>query len=346
MSNSNVTVAVLGLMNNDFPAPAIAMAVALKDQQDLTLIGLVTSPYETGAYYPELFKEVYHVPNPKDQTTFLRRLQEINQRRAINVMITGTLEYQIGLTELAAALKAFGIKTFCPPADLLPLVDLKRLPAVAGEHGLPIETMITLTTEAEVSSKLPDAFTFPLEAYTASGQVFPLEDEEDIEALEKKLTANLPVTIRPKEKNGIEVALVADTSSRICSWVAISKLATAKDGTPWLGITFTDQNLKNRVQKFIHSFAWIGPLTLGFARRKSGYYLRYAYPHLPGWSAIFPTCGANPALAQIKLALGLQVAPEDPIPHVLFSHGAHEILSDIDTFAHFQLTGYLSHDQA
>ncbi|MSP79211.1 MAG: hypothetical protein EXR67_06665, partial [Dehalococcoidia bacterium] len=109
-------VAITGLNSADDPAPGIAVVRSIRESGEWEgkIIGLAYDALDTGIYDTTLLDEVYLIPYPLDSAGLAERLQQINQKTKINVLMPLLDMELLSLPPLVPWLHRIGINSLMP----------------------------------------------------------------------------------------------------------------------------------------------------------------------------------------------------------------------------------------
>jgi hypothetical protein len=309
---------VTGLNAASEPAAGYGVLKSLKGCGDHDLVGLAYEPLETCMYQSDLMKRVYLLPFPgRDSGEYLKRLLQIKSNTGMDILIPNQHREIPFLIEHVPALDGMGIKTLLPQKQSLR--DIFK-----GEPGDNLK-------ELAVSFRLP----------STEGS----DDRISILSLGKAPVQNMNV-FRNIASEEFAIGLLADRNHQIAGSVSIKKLLTTPGGSTWMGLTIGDEEFNNVAEEIVGKTAWTGPMTINMTRNERGIpCVRNVLPVFPDWINFAATAGMNLPAALVAIIQGEYVPPVSRIiPGKLFVRMSIDVVTDIDRFGIFSLTGEMTYD--
>jgi hypothetical protein len=311
-------IGVTGLNAASEPAAGYGVLKSLKGCGDHDLVGLAYEPLETCMYQSDLMKRVYLLPFPgRDSGEYLKRLLQIKSNTGMDILIPNQHREIPFLIEHVPALDGMGIKTLLPQKQSLR--DIFK-----GEPGDNLK-------ELAVSFRLP----------STEGS----DDRISILSLGKAPVQNMNV-FRNIASEEFAIGLLADRNHQIAGSVSIKKLLTTPGGSTWMGLTIGDEEFNNVAEEIVGKTAWTGPMTINMTRNERGIpCVRNVLPVFPDWINFAATAGMNLPAALVAIIQGEYVPPVSRIiPGKLFVRMSIDVVTDIDRFGIFSLTGEMTYD--
>ena len=311
-------IAVTGLNTASEPAAGYGVLKSLKDCGDHDLIGLVYEPLETCMYQSDLMKRVYLLPFPgRDSGEYLKRLSQIKSNTGMDILIPNQHREIPFLIDHVSALAGMGIKTLLPTNQSMRDIFT----------GKPSDRL----KERAVSFRLP----------STEGS----DDRISILSLGKAPVQNMNV-FRDIKDEEFAIGLLANRSHQVAGSVSIKKLLTTPGGSTWMGLTIDDEEFNNVAEEIVAKTGWTGPMTINMTRNKRGIpCIRNVLPVFPDWINFAATVGMNLPAALVDIIQGEYVPPVSRIiPGKLFVRMSIDVVTDIDRFGIFSLTGELTYD--
>jgi len=311
-------IAVTGLNTASEPASGYGVLKSLKDCGDYDLVGLVYEPLETCMYQSDLMKRVYLLPFPgKDSGKYLKRLSQIKSDTGMDILIPNQHREIPFLIDHVSALDGMGIKTLLPQKQSLR--DIFK-----GEPGDKFK-------ERSVSFRLP----------STEGS----DDRISVLSLGKSPVQNMNV-FRNIKDDEFAIGLLADRNHQVAGSVSIKKLLTTPGGSTWMGLTIDDEEFNNVAEEIVANTGWTGPMTINMTRNERGIpCIRHVLPVFPDWINFAATAGMNLPAALVDIIQGEHVPSVSRIiPGKLFVRMSIDVVTDIDRFGIFSLTGELTYD--
>jgi carbamoyl-phosphate synthase large subunit len=314
MSAKPLCIAVTGLNATDNPAPGIGVIRALKlaAVPGDRFIGLAYDALDPGNYAPEIVPDVFLLPYPSQGLQpFLSRLQSIQERVGLDVIIP-TLDSELpSFIEAEAELKAMGIATFLPTREQLDLRSKGSLIELGKKASLSVPATAVVASVSELS-QVHHQVPYPLfvkGVFYGASLAYSLD--EAVGAYHKVVAQwGLPVVVQTKiVGEEFNVVAVGDGEGGLVGCVAMKKLLITDKGKGWAGVTVKDPALVELTTSFMRSTRWRGPCEIELMRDPRGtYYLIEINPRFPAWVYLSATAGVNLAAAVVELCCGSKPA--------------------------------------
>ena len=305
----NMTIAVTGLNGGENPQPGPGIIRSLRRRfADITILGLVYDPLESGIYAEQCADFVYQLPYPKvGSDALLSRLDYLLQRHSIDVLMP-TLDAEIhGMLLIKDQLAARGVKTLLPTVEAHEASRKAKIPRLAAECNC--ETPVTLTAvEIGGLTKAAGSIGYPLMIkgpYYGAHKVYT--EAALINAFHEFIRVwggpvVLQQCIRGSEFN---VVAVGDGAGGVSGYCAVRKTIVSEKGKGFGGVTVRDAILDATAMRIIRRLKWRGPLELEFIKddASGAYHLIELNPRFPAWVDFPSSIGHNlPALVVDILA--------------------------------------------
>ena len=339
------TIAVTGLNAIDSPGPGVAVIRALRDglPKPLRIIGLSYETLEPGIYMHDLVDKTYQIPYPAAGTdNLLKRLQFINKKENIQLIIPNFDAELYGFIKLGPTLKSMGIATFLPTLEQFDARDKINLYQFGLKYGLtvPADKIIYSTQELYACA---EAFGYPL---VVKGKYYDAIIAYTMEQAEKafyKLSAKwgMPIIVQQFiTGTEINIAALGDGNGNAISIIPMRKLYITDKGKAWAGITLEDPALIDLAKTFMQATKWKGGCELEIMRTASGTpYIMEINPRFPAWIYLTAGAGQNQPAALAKMALGETIEPyTDYVVGKIFIRYSWDHITDVKEFQ--QISGF------
>jgi len=309
---------VTGLNTASEPSAGYAVLKSLRSQYNHDLIGLVYEPLEPCAYQSDLVKRVYLLPYPEiDSGEYLKRLSQIKTNTGMDILIPNRDSEIPFLIQNVSALDDMGIKTLLPHRKSIRDISTGELAGRLKERAVSFSLPAAEGETDRIS--LPSLGKAPGES---GNTFFDLKGEE------------------------FSTALLADRNHRVTGSVSVKKLLTSPGGGTWMGLTIDDDELSDLAEEIVVQTGWIGPMTINMTRNENGnLYIRNVLPAFPDWINCAAEAGMNLPVVLVDIIRGSEIPPVSRvIPGKLFVRMSIDVVTDIDRFGVFSLTGELFYD--
>jgi len=304
------TIAISGLKTGDNPQPGPAVIRSLRDAGFTgKIIGLVYDAYEAGIYAPGLADEIYQMPFPSiGSDAFLRRIDHIQSKSPIDVIIPTLDSEIISYIRLENKLTERGIKFYLPDENMLLMRQKAKLWEIFNEHKINVPETVFINDEVPLHH-IP--FEYP---YFLKGNLY---EAYKIESIDQALLRfrqirdkwGLPV-LAQKMVLGDEfnVSLVGDGSGDILGMIPQRKIIITDKGKGFGGVVVDNPALNQFTEKVIKILNWKGPCELELIQSVDGeMHLLEINPRFPAWIYLAQGAGQNLPAMLVKLALGESV---------------------------------------
>ncbi len=344
-------IAVTGLNNVDSPGPGVPVIRAIKDSGnfDGEIIGLIYDALEPGAYMKEVSVRNYMIPYPSSGIdNLLERLQFIQEKEKIDVIIP-TLDSELyAFTKLAPQLLEIGIKTFLPTIQNLNLRSKDKLFEFCDKNNINVPKNI-LALSVKDLYKIPADLKYPVAVKGIFYDAYIANNFEEALAAFHKISNKwgLPVIVQ-EYINGDEynVCALGDGAGEMIGAVAMKKLYITDKGKAWAGVTIHENKLIELSLKIINILKWRSGTELEFVKDKKSnqYYMIEINPRFPAWVYLSVAAGQNLPYALLQLALGEKVnSMKEYEIGKIFIRYSWDLITDIKDFEQISVKGENSH---
>jgi carbamoyl-phosphate synthase large subunit len=343
-----ITVAVTGLNAVDSPGPGVAVIRAVRELKDydVRIIGFSYESLEPGIFMDGICDKVYQIPYPTaGSEALLTRIEYINEKDKINVLIPNFDAELHNFIKLVPALKNLGINTLLPTLEQLESRDKINLFAFGQKHGFLVPRDRVIYESGELAA-IATEFGYPL---VVKGKYYEATVAHTLEQAQKafyKLQAKWGTPIIVQEFiNGTElnVAALGDGKGTTISAVPMRKMFITDKGKAWAGITLEDQSLVDMAKKFISATKWAGGFELEIMKTFDGRpYIMEVNPRFPAWIYLTAGAGQNQPAALVQMTMGEEVKPyEDYAVGKLFIRYAWDMIVNVEEFQKISAFGEL-----
>lgn len=341
-----IVVAVTGLNAIDSPGPGVAVIRAIRDsrQFDLRIIGLSYEALEPGVYMDGICDKVYQIPYPAAGIEALfGRMQYINEREKIDVVIPNFDAELYNFMKLADRLKEIGINSFLPSFEQFEARDKSNLYEFGQKNDLyvPRDQVIYKIDDLP---KTAESFGYPL---VVKGKFYEATVAYTLEQAQKafhKLQAKwgLPIIVQEFiHGTEINVAVLGDGEGNVISAIPMRKLYITDKGKAWSGITLQDDDLLELANKFVKATKWRGGCEIELMRTLDGRpFIMEVNPRFPAWIYLTAGAGQNQPAALTLMALGETVEPMTKYEvGKMFIRYSWDFITDVNEFQKFSAFG-------
>ena len=306
-----VLISGFGGLSNAEPGTAVARSLKLGWKGKITIDAMGYDPWITGALSPGLIDHIHIIPPlVEGDGAMLERIQEIHEKRKINILIA-TLDLEIPVfSRLSPYLHRLGIKTLLPLPEACMAISKSALSSFCLYHAIKTPQAINV----------PDIHNVP---YYANQLGYPLfvkgsvagayEATNDVEALffAKKLNEKWGGGAILQEKiegDEYDAALIARRNGSCLGYVACRKLGRNKLGKGIVGAVIDNPKFKQSCLNILRSLNWQGALELEFIFDQSTkeYLILEINPRFPAWILLSCFAGNNLPVLMVKEILGLK----------------------------------------
>jgi carbamoyl-phosphate synthase large subunit len=342
------TIAISGLNAIDNPGPGVAVARGLKEAKsfDVRIVGFSYESLEPGIYMHDLIDKVYQIPYPTAGTnTLLERLQYINSREKLDLIIPNFDAELYSFMKLAPELDAMGIKTYLPSLEQFEERHKVNLPEFGKKYDIKVPHSKALFEMTNIY-RLAEEFTYPVLVKGKFYDAYVAYDAEQARDYFNKISAKwgLPIIIqefiRGHEYN---ITGLGDGKGNTIAAIPMRKQYITDKGKAWGGISVADPEMLKLVRHFVKKTKWRGGFELELMKTQSGdFYLLEINPRMPAWIYLAVGVGQNIPEALVNLAMGQNVTPFKKYDvGKMFVRYAYDMIVDINEFEKISTMGEL-----
>jgi carbamoyl-phosphate synthase large subunit len=346
--NTPLCIGVTGMnARPDNPGPGLAVARCLMEAADIDcrIVGLSYDALDPGLYLSDYCDAGYLLPYPSaGEQAFLSRLEEIQQREHMDLLIPCLDAELPGFIRAEAQIRQLGIKTFLPSADQLKLRNKDKLPELAEQAGLHCPRITAITHSRFFDDCQDDGWHYPLVVKGLFYDAKIVYSEQQARAAFNAIAADwgFPVLVQEFVK-GQEYNLTAlgDGNGHMLSAVMMKKMALTDKGKAWAGVTIDDRTLYQASERLISKINWRGPLEVEVLKDQNGrYQLLEINPRFPAWIYLSHGVGRNIPAALVNLMMGYPQAREPALATgVMFIRYSEEVIIPIKRFENYVVDG-------
>ena len=334
-----LVIAVTALNAIDSPGPGVAVIRALRDglPKPIRIIGLSYETLEPGIYMHDVVDKTYQIPYPSaGAEALMARLQFINQKENINLLIPNFDAELFNFIKLGPSLRAIGIETFLPTQEQFNARDKINLYQFGLKYGLMVPQDKTIYSADELYG-CAEAMGYPL---VVKGKFYDAIIAHTLEQAQKafyKLSAKwgFPIIVQQFiSGTEINIAVLGDGKGNAISIIPMRKLYITDKGKAWAGITLEDESLLELARTFVKATNWKGGCELEIMRTTDGKpFIMEVNPRFPAWIYLTAGAGQNQPAALAKMAMGETVEPyKDYVVGKIFIRYAWDLITDVSEF--------------
>ncbi len=334
-----LVIAVTALNAIDSPGPGVAVIRALRDglPKPIRIIGLSYETLEPGIYMHDVVDKTYQIPYPSaGAEALMARLQFINQKENINLLIPNFDAELFNFIKLGPSLRAIGIETFLPTQEQFNARDKINLYQFGLKYGLMVPQDKTIYSADELYG-CAEAMGYPL---VVKGKFYDAIIAHTLEQAQKafyKLSAKwgFPIIVQQFiSGTEINIAVLGDGKGNAISIIPMRKLYITDKGKAWAGITLEDESLLELARTFVKATNWKGGCELEIMRTTDGKpFIMEVNPRFPAWIYLTAGAGQNQPAALAKMAMGETVEPyKDYAVGKIFIRYAWDLITDVSEF--------------
>jgi carbamoyl-phosphate synthase large subunit len=349
MAAKKLTVAVTGMnANPPNPGPGVAVARCLRQAADRVgrIIGLGYDALEPGFYLPQYTNASYLIPFPSDgEDALLKRLSDIQQTEAIDVLIPCLDAELLGVIRIGDALKKIGIATLLPTEEQLKIRNKDRLSEWAKMGRLKTPETIVVARADFFYHCHQKGWYYPMVVKGLFYEAAIAQSPDQASEIFQRISARwgLPILVqRFVVGEEINLTAIGDGTGKMLGPVMMKKRATTNEGKAWAGVTIKDDHFTRAASAIFKKLRWTGPLELEIMRDQQGtYQLIEINPRFPSWVYLASGVGRNLPLALVELALGQKLPRFSKIsPGVMFVRHVEDQIVPIEAFESMIIKGF------
>lgn len=349
MQKRKINVAVTGLNAVDSPGPGIAVIRGLKESEqfDVRIIGLAYENLEPGIYMRDLVDKVYQIPYPSiGHETLLSRLEYINSRENLDVVIPNFDAELFSFIKIAPHLRAMGIHSLLPTIEQFDA----RLKGKLNEFGAKYDILVPRSEVAlnieEFKEKIA-TYEYPVVVKGKFYEAFIAYSYEQAQAYFYKISAKwgTPIILQQFVKGQeLNITALGDGKGNLIGAVPMRKTYITDTGKGWAGISLDDESLIEMARGMVEQTRWAGGCELELIKEDSTglVYLIEINPRFPAWVYLAVGCGQNHPDALVRMALGEKVEPfESYEVGKMFIRYSYDMICNLDDFQKIAVLGEL-----
>ena len=300
-----IAITGFGGLDNSEPGTAVARAIKLGWEGNISIDALGYDAWMTGAFSPGLIDNVHIMPPiAEGENAFYERIIEINKKRKFHAIIP-SLELEIPiLSRLKERLKSKGIKVLVPDIEQYNLALKTSLPYFCYKNKFPTPKTVHVPNIYDVPY-VANQFTFPLVVKGVIASAKKVNNWSDALYYAKIFNSRWGggTIIQEKiEGEEFDVSMVAREDGSCASILPMKKLGVNQRGKGIIGTPVNDPDLIHHAQKILKKLHWKGPLELEFIKSNNTnkYNLIEINPRFPSWILLSQFAGINQPLIVLK----------------------------------------------
>ena len=318
--NKEIRIAITGFggLDNSEPGTAVARALKLGFEGNISIDALGYDPWMTGAFSPGLIDNLHIIPPlAEGENSFYERIVEINNKRKFDIIIP-SLELEIPiLSRLKERLKGKGIKVLVPDIEQYSMTLKTSLPYFCFRNKFPTPKTVHVPNIYDIPF-YANQFTYPVivKGIVASAQkVNNWSDALYYAKIFNSRWGGGAILQEKVEGEEYDVSMVARENGSCASILPMKKLGVNHRGKGIIGTPVNDPDLINHAQKILKKLHWKGPLELEFIKSNNTnkYNLIEINPRFPSWILLSQFAGINQPLTVLKEILN----PGQPVRNVI-----------------------------
>ncbi len=344
-------VAVTGTSTFDVINPGLGVARSLRLAPEIDRIyGLAYGTLESGAYQPELFDEVFRLPDAGAFDALAYRIAEIHEAHPFDALIP-CLDGELPLfIRMKRRLDALGIGHLLPDQNAFDRRAKRqlfggRLHPDWGAFSIPESRFARSeaeTARAVAATGLPAVVKGPL------FMCLPAQSVAETRAAWHQLAAaGWQEVIVQRRISGpyYATSIVCDREHRVLSSLTIKKLAICQRGSTWSAVRVSEPRLEADFARFLRAIRWVGPGEGEFVRDEltDRFYLFEVNPRFTGWIYYSAALGCNQPVAAVRAALGEPPAASAAVADIAFMRQTTEFPVRPSHLAALATRGHLRH---
>lgn len=344
-----LNIAVTGLNAVDSPGPGIAVIRGLKESEhfEARIIGLAYENLEPGIYMRDLVDKVYQIPYPSiGHETLFSRLEYINSRENIDVIIPNFDAELFSFIKIAPQLKALGINSLLPTVEQFDARLKGKLNSFGEKYDILVpRSEIALNIE-EFQERIA-TFEYPVVVKGKFYEAFIAYSYEQAQAYFYKISAKwgTPIILQQFVKGQeLNITALGDGKGNLIGAVPMRKTFITDTGKGWAGISLDDESLVEMAKNMVEQTQWAGGCELELIKEDSTgkVYLIEINPRFPAWVYLAVGCGQNHPDALVRMAMGETVAPFEAYDFgKMFIRYSYDMICNLDDFQKIAVLGEL-----
>ena len=304
---SEIRVAITGFggLDNSEPGTAVARALKLGWEGNISIDALGYDAWMTGAFSPGLIDNLHIMPPlVEGENAFFERIIEINKKRKFHAIIP-SLELEIPvLSRLKERLKSRGIRVLVPDIEQYNLAIKTSLPYFCYRNKFPTPKTVHVPNIYDIPY-IANQFTYPLIVKGVVASAKKVNNWSDALYYAKIFNSRWgggAILQEKVEGEEYDVSMVAREDGSCASFLPMKKLGVNQRGKGIIGTPVNDPNLISHAQKILKKLHWKGPLELEFIKSNNTnkYNLIEINPRFPSWILLSQFAGINQPLTVLK----------------------------------------------
>lgn len=347
-SNRDITIAVSGLNNTDNPGPGIPVIRGLLEAKSFNarIIGLSYEQLEPGIYMPGHADAIYSMPYPSaGKQAFLDRLDYINSREKIDVLIPNFDSELLLIIKMKDRLKEMGIRTYLPSLDQFEERHKSNLPEFGRKYDVKVPASWPVSSVTDIAPVMKE-MNYPVMVKGKFYDAYLANTFEEAIGYFYKISSKwgLPVVFQ-EYITGTEVNVIAlgDGKGTTVAAVPMRKQYITDKGKAWGGITISGEDMLDLTHMLISKTKWTGGMELELIRTgNDDLYLIEINPRIPAWVYLAVGAGQNIPEALVNLAMGMEVEPYKSFSlGTMFVRYSYDLIADFSDFEAITTKGEL-----
>ena len=284
----NLAITGFGGLHHPEAGSSIAETIAINNDSELRLTGLVKNLKETSAWTTAAIDHIVKVPEDwSEPSSVWEELRRTLIDHSINVIIPGTHQDACVLSKFSEALQRIQVKTLLPSVSSIELLNPEALSKIDFSDRVKIPRTIRIARDEDVAD-LTQMIGFPLMMRSDQLPVRAIYDVSAIKTIANECFAgdsNLYVQ-EFAAGEAFEISGLFDQEGELVTSAMIRGIAMRRDGTVGAGAIVDDPYLEEVFIQLGNNLNWKGILTASFRLNpsKKTYYLVDLRAHLPYWS--------------------------------------------------------------
>ena len=300
-----VAVTGFGGLDNSEPGTAVARALKLGWEGNISIDALGYDNWMTGAFSPGLIDNIHILPPlVEGDNVFFDRIIEINNKREFNVIIP-SLELEIPVfSRLRKRLENKGIKVLVPDQTQLSMASKISLPFFCYKNKFPTPATVHVANVNDVPF-YANQFNYPIVVKGTVASAKVVNNWSDALYYAKIFNSKWGGGVLLQEKiegEEFDVSGVVRQDETPSSILPMKKLGISEKGKGVIGTSLNDPELIKHSLKIIKKLQWKGPLELEFIKSNNtnSYNLLEINPRFPSWILLSHFAGINQPVSLLK----------------------------------------------